>query len=56
MDYNQDRYDYLQARRADGTITDVEVEELKVRAYQSVFNKIEGDPELLAVFRRLRDR
>ena len=56
MDYNQPRYNYLQARRADGTITDVEVEELKVRAYQSLFNMIEGDPELLAVFKRLKNR
>lgn len=56
MDYNQVRYNYLQDRRADGTITDSEVEELKIRAYQMLRNTVEHDPELMAVFQRLRDR
>jgi len=56
MDHNKTRYEYLQSRRAEGTITDDEVEEFKIRAYQELINKIEGDPALMNVFKRLKNR
>jgi hypothetical protein len=35
---------------------DTDGEELKIRAYQMLRNTVEHDPELMAVFQRLRDR
>ena len=50
------RYFHLQTMRHVGNLTDAEKQELMDLAQQKLFNMIESDPDLLAVFKRLKDR
>jgi hypothetical protein len=50
------RYFHLQTLRHVGSLTDSETEELQDLAMQKLFIMIESDPDLLAVFKRLKDR
>ena len=54
--FDPQRYFYLQTLRHVGTLTASETEELQDMAQQKLFDMIKSDPDLLAVFKRLKDR
>ena len=54
--FNLDRYTELQAVRSNGTMTDDEARELHQLCENILFDMITGDPELRAMFARLKDR
>jgi len=51
-----ERYVKLQDARKKGNITPEEVEELQHMAMERLFSIIESDPDVKAVFKRLKDR
>jgi len=56
MKFNQKRYDYLQLRREIDMMTKEEEKELVEMASDKLWDIIEGDPDLVAVFKRLKAR
>ena len=54
--FDLNRYNQLQQLRQADTLMLYEQEELMDMAQQKLFDIIESDPDLLAVFKRLKDR
>lgn len=54
--FNQTRYDALQEMRKMDVLGKDQEQELMAMAQQKLFDMILGDPDLLAVFKRLKDR
>ena len=54
--WNQQRYNQLQTLRKAGLLDNDQKQELMDMAQQKLFDMIESDPSLLAVFKRLKDR
>ena len=54
--FNLERYNQLQYLRKEDTLTDEETLELQELCQTHLFTMIEADPELKAVFTRLKDR
>lgn len=54
--WDMERYVKLQTARKKGNITPEEVEELQHMALERLFSIIESDPDVKAVFKRLKDR
>ena len=54
--FNERRYNQLQKLRQDDALMIYEHEELMDLAQQKLFDMIESDPTMLAVFKRLKDR
>lgn len=54
--FDLDRYKELQTARSNGTMTDDEAQELYQLCENILFDMITGDPELRAMFARLKDR
>ena len=54
--FDQKRFEQLQFLRQDGLLTDEQKFELGNLATEKLFDLISNDPEVLAVFKRLKDR
>ena len=54
--FNEQRYNQLQKLRQADALMIYEHEELMDMAQQKLFDMIESDPSLMAVFKRLKDR
>ena len=54
--FDQNRYNELQVMRKLDKLDENTSKELQDMAMEKLFNIIESDPDLLAVFKRLKDR